>query len=91
MMDQHIIISADALVQEIGGEAVILDLASSTYFGLDDIGLRIWNLLDTCTSLHEVLHAMVSEYDVSATQMEADLTVFVEQLLNAGLVRAQSV
>jgi len=91
MMDQHIIISADALVQEIGGEAVILDLASSTYFGLDDISLRIWNLLDTCTNMQEVLHAMVSEYDVSATQMEADLTVFVEQLLNAGLVRVQSV
>ena len=89
MLDQQVTLSAEALVQEIGGEAVILDLASSTYFGLDDIGLRIWRLLETGKALNEVLGIMLEEYDVSERQMETDLLAFVDKLHKAGLVSVQ--
>ena len=32
--------SSEVLVQEVGGEAVLLDLASERYFGLDPVGTR---------------------------------------------------
>ena len=38
-------ISEDVLFQEVGGETVLLDLASEQYFGLDAVGTRIWQLL----------------------------------------------
>ena len=38
------VISPGVLFQEIGGEAVLLDLASERYFGLDDVGTRIRQL-----------------------------------------------
>ncbi len=34
--------SGEVLQQEVGGEAVLLDLASESYFGLDPVGTRIW-------------------------------------------------
>ena len=41
MLTQRVILSPEAMFQEIGGEGVILDLASSSYFGLDEVGVRL--------------------------------------------------
>lgn len=84
----NIKLSSEALFQEIGGEAVILDLASSTYFGLDDIGVRIWKLLQDGTELPVVRQQLLSEYDVGAQQLEQDINRFVQQLCEAGLASA---
>ena len=46
------------------GEAVLLDLASGTYFGLDAVGTRIWELLDQRQPLAAILDAILDEYDV---------------------------
>lgn len=37
----RVTISAEVLFQEVGGEAVLLDLKSASCFGLDDVGTRI--------------------------------------------------
>ena len=47
----QITVSPEVLFQEVGGEAVLLDLASESYFGLDDVGMRIWQLLQEQGSL----------------------------------------
>ncbi len=39
-------ISPDVLFRELAGEAVLLDLKSQRYFGLGEVGTRIWQLLD---------------------------------------------
>ena len=33
----------DTLMQELEGESVLLSLASERYFGLDEVGTRIWH------------------------------------------------
>ena len=38
-------IPEDVVSREVGGEAVLLNLATGTYFGLDGVGTEIWNLL----------------------------------------------
>jgi hypothetical protein len=47
----QITVSPEVLFQEVGGEAVLLDLKSESYFGLDDVGMRIWQLLQEQGSL----------------------------------------
>ena len=86
MLDRHLQLSADALFQEIGGEGVILDLASSSYFGLDDVGVRFWTLLQGDGSLRRAYDTLLVEYEVQPGQLEQDLTALVQQLLDAGLV-----
>ena len=79
-------LSPEVLFQEVAGEAVLLDLASETYFGLDDVGTRIWQLLHDQVSLRAVYDTLLKEYDVAPARLEDDLLTHVVQLADAGLV-----
>ena len=35
-------ISPDVLSQEVNGETVLLDLEGESYFGLNEVGTRVW-------------------------------------------------
>jgi len=78
--------SADVLVQEVGGEAVLLDLTSERYFGLDPVGTRIWTLLGQEARLQQVFEMLCAEYEVEPSRLQTDLLALVAQLAEAGLV-----
>jgi hypothetical protein len=87
MLPQRVVLSPEALFQEIGGEGVILDLASATYFGLDEVGVRLWQLLQTNPDLQNACDILLSEYEVEPAQLEQDLLKLVSQLGEAGLAQ----
>ena len=89
MLPQRVVLSSEALFQEIGGEGVILDLASSTYFGLDEVAVRLWQLLQSDSSLQPAFDALLSEYEVEQAQLEQDLERLLAQLVEAGLARVE--
>lgn len=77
----------EALFTEVDGEAVLLDLRSGQYYGLDALGTRIWTLLGEHRSLAAVREALLAEYDVEEARLQADLETFVKSLVDAGLLR----
>lgn len=79
--------SDDALFQDIDGEAVLLDLASECYFGLNPVGTRIWTLLGEDDLLQSVSDRLRAEYVAEPARIAADLLVLVGQLAEAGLVK----
>lgn len=79
--------SDDVLFQEVGGEAVLLNLASESYFGLDPVGTRIWVLLSQDARLQAAFDVMREEYDVDPALLESDLLALVGKLVEVGLVR----
>lgn len=85
-----LVISDQVLTQELGGEAVLLDLTSGRYFGLDAVGVRVWQLLATHGALPPVLQAMEEEFDVDETTLRRDLDELLQQLVQAGLVTLQA-
>lgn len=82
--------SAEALLQATGDEAVILDLASEQYFGLNSVGARLWVLLTDNPDLGHAYRQLLDEYEVEPGQLQRDLSAIVEQLAEAGLVRVES-
>jgi hypothetical protein len=70
----------------VGDETVILDLASGTYYGLDPVGARMWQLLVEGKSLGEACDLLLEEYDVARERLEADLLELAGKLANIGLV-----
>lgn len=84
--DCKVQISPDALFQEVAGEIVLLDLRSENYFGLDEVGTRIWRLLETGINIGEVVQKLLQEYDVDQITLEADVNDLLEKLLEAGLI-----
>ena len=83
-------LSADVLSQEVKGETVLLDLASEQYFGLDDVGTRVWQLLGEGKSLDELLCILLEEYDVERERLESDISDLLSRLIAAGLVALES-
>ena len=74
------------MVRELEGEAVLLNLNSESYFGLDDIGTRMWMALTESGSIEMAYEALLAEYEVEPEQLRADLGTFIEKLSEASLV-----
>jgi hypothetical protein len=79
-------IPAQVMARTVGDETVILDLASGTYFGLDPIGARIWQLMGESRSLAEICATMLEEYEVEREQLEADVLRLAGELAERGLI-----
>jgi hypothetical protein len=76
----------DVVFRELDGEAVLLNLATGTYFGLDSVGTRIWQLLERLHRLDAVRDALVAEYEVEIPTAGEDLINLVDRLAAHGLV-----
>ena len=77
--------SKDAVFRDLDGEAVILHLGSGTYFGLNAVGTRIWQLMEQDGRLTTVLDCLRSEYDAPSDVLERDLLDLVTRLVEARL------
>jgi Coenzyme PQQ synthesis protein D (PqqD) len=82
-----IVASDDVLAGEFEAEAVMLDLRSGVYYGLEGTGARIWQLLRSPMSLAALRDTLVAEYDVEPQRCAADLRELLEALARHGLVR----
>lgn len=79
--------SDDVVFRELEGEAVLLNLASGMYFGLDAVGTRIWQLLGEHQALQPVFERMLEEFDVDEQTLRSDLLVLVDRLTEHGLLQ----
>lgn len=83
---RHLVPVPDVLAQTVVGESVLLDLRSQKYFGLNEIGTRVWQLLQQGGDVAAVQARLLEEYDVAPDQLVRDLDELLERLLRAGLV-----
>lgn len=74
------IVRDGVMFNRIGDEIVILDLDSGTYYGLDPVGSRLWELLSGGATLDDAIATMASEYDVDRETLERDLSVLLNEL-----------
>lgn len=85
-LDRHVERRESVVHKVLDGEAVLLDLAAGSYFGLDPVGTHIWELLDG-RALREVRDAILLEFEVDAATAEKDLIRLVGELVQKDLVR----
>jgi hypothetical protein len=67
-------------------EMALIDVDTGIYFGLDETGARIWELLAENGSLRVVLERMAEEYDATPSRLEVDLLRLIEELATEGLI-----
>jgi hypothetical protein len=85
-LSDKVTVPEQVLARQVGDETVMLDLANGTYFGLDPVGARVWQLLGEGRTLEEVCEAMAGEYEVTRDDIERDVMSLVEELANRGLI-----
>ena len=77
----------DVLISNVQEEAVILNLDSERYFGLDDVGTRFLSVLTTSDSIEDAYKTLLSEYNVDSLVLRHDLINLVENLIEQGIVQ----
>ena len=85
-LNSRVRIQEDLLFQELQGEAVLLNLKTGVYLGLNQVGARIWQLLQEDGALERVMEVILEEYDVTQEQLQADLLELVGQMEKQGLL-----
>ncbi|MGD8625505.1 MAG: PqqD family protein [Anaerolineae bacterium] len=78
--------STNTLFQEVGGEGVLLNLDTERYYVLDDVGMRMWQVLAEGGDVPAALEALLAEYEVDRQTLFQDLVRLIGELEEAGLL-----
>jgi len=89
-LDQKVSAAPNVSAQNLEGESIILNLQTEKYFGLDDIGTRICQVLIEKDSIQTAINTLLTEYDVEAEKLQQDVENLIEDLLKHGLVEVGS-
>jgi hypothetical protein len=80
-------IPESVMSRKVGDDTVLLDLASSNYFGLSGPSARIWEWIGAGNPLAEIVSLLVAEYEVDRSTAEADLVELATDLVGRGLLK----
>jgi hypothetical protein len=78
--------ASDVHARPFDGELVVLDLKSNAYFGLDEIGARIWSEFAQGFDIDTTVIRLAEEYDAPRSEIDADVRELAEKLVEAGLL-----
>ena len=84
--DQRVTIAPEVLFRIVGDEAVLLNLKTELYLGLDPVGTRMWHALKDAATIEAAYETLLAEYDVEAPRLRTDLDEFLGKLLAQKLI-----
>ena len=80
-------IPEDLVYQELDGEMVLLNMQSGQYFGIDEIGSKIWALLEEKVMPVDIVKRLITEYEVTEEDCQQQVAEFLDELAQEGLVK----
>ena len=72
--------SDDTVASAVGDETVILQLKNGTYFGLDPVGTRVWQMLGEGMTPAAICARLGEEYEVAPDVVAADVQHLLDEL-----------
>jgi Coenzyme PQQ synthesis protein D (PqqD) len=87
-LTERLVPSKQALESRVGDETVLLQLESGTYYGLDPVGTRIWELLKEGLTPQAICGRIAAEYGTAIDIIEADARRFLSDLKANAIVVA---
>lgn len=78
--------SENVIYQKFDGECVLLNIASEKYYGLNDVGTNMWQLITELGTEDAVLARLCDRYDADRETLRHDLNRLIASLLAEGLV-----
>ena len=67
---------------------MLLDLDGGTYFALNEVGARVWELSDGSRTIAEIAALLADEYDAPVAVIQADVLELLGELEVEQLVTA---
>jgi hypothetical protein len=86
-MNTFIVRDNEMMFTSMDNEIVVLNMAQNNYVGLDEIGSRIWEMVQAPMRVGDLCHLLWQEYDASAEQIETGVLAFLAELKSEGMIR----
>lgn len=87
-LDSRVTIPEAVLFHELAGEAILLHQGTGKYYGLNEVGTRMWMLVAEHGALRPAYAQLLAEYDVNEEQLRRDFLTLIDDLTYHGLVES---
>ena len=77
----------DIVASDIDNEKVMMSIEKGQYFGLEPIGSRIWEMIETPAKVSVIIDKLLTQFDVDRETCEHDLLAFLGELDEAGIIQ----
>lgn len=85
---------SDLVTRLIAGETIIVPIRDgvgdlNAIYTLNEVGTRIWQLIDGQTRVEQMVEAITAEYEVPEEEAEKDIVGYLDSLEAARLIKAK--
>ncbi len=70
----------EIVASDIDGETVMMSIQNGEYYGLDDIGSRIWGLFNKPVRVSDLIDTLLERFDVDRDTCKKDVLKFLNEL-----------
>jgi len=80
----------EVVASDIDGETVMMSIENGKYYGLDDIGSRIWELIEEPIKVSDLVDTLLGRYEVDRRTCEKDVLKFLNELDDDKILQAHN-
>lgn len=84
--DDHFRIAPDVFTRSFDGETVVVDLGKGDYFGLNELGGKLWEGIGAGKSPREIASELHGQFAVSPEQLLEDLVALAREMESRALI-----
>jgi hypothetical protein len=86
LTDTRVARAPEQISGDIDGQVVLLSMANEKYFKLNEVGSRIWELMEKPITVADIIAKLRTEFDVPEDQCEKQVIFFLRQLKKTQLL-----
>jgi len=86
LLDSKVVRSSDIVFAKVDNEVVALSIEAGNCYGLNSVGSRVWELIQSPVRIREVCDRFVEEYKVEPQTCERQVLDLLEELKVDGLI-----
>lgn len=86
MLKQVPVKNPDVVWRDLEGEGVLLNPVDGKYFGLNAVGLSVWDKMEGGRTLDEIIALLLEEYEVERPVLEKDVVELAGRMAAGGLI-----
>ena len=86
----RMVVPAHVLIRVLDKESVLLNIDTERYFGLDETGTRMWQVVTAAPRIEVAYQQLLNEYDVEPEMLHQNLADLLSKLVENGLLQIAS-
>ena len=84
-----IVRSPDQVSGDLDGKVVLLSIENGEYYNMNEVGSRIWTLLEKPMTVAALIDTLLAEFEVERAMCEREAMAFLKQLQKDKLLRIE--